>query len=102
MLRAHGQEAHVGAEISVGGDDEEVNVLHLGLSSLLKKGSVQHVHVRVQPCKEDQGHSKVNRKGHKELFCHSVSNSSVLGARSILVRRLVSVGVSHFVDVHNV
>ena len=78
--------------------DKEVNLLYLGLCPLLKVTVVQGV--RVGMC-EQQKHDPrhlVQRKHRQRFFLQRVPQPAALRGACSLLRRAISVGVSHFVN----
>ena len=100
--RTDGEEAHVGAEVPVGGNEEEVNLLDLGLGPLLEEGVVNDLGVGVAQPNEPRNEQDVKGEHGHCLLLEGVPKPRELGGLPVLGGREVGVGVPSLVDEHNV
>jgi len=102
MLGADGEQPHMRSKVPMWSNYEKVYVLHFGLGPLLKKAVVHHIKVRVIPKGKSKGQAQIDGEHGQHLLLESIPNPSVFGAGGVLVSRMPSVGVPHFVNIHQV
>jgi hypothetical protein len=100
--RAGCKEAHVGAEVSVRGDNVKVDLFDLGLVPLLEKAKAQNPGVWVDESQEDEGEKIIKDEGRPQLLLYGVSSPGGLGGDCVLARGLGRVSFSGLVDVDDV